>query len=80
MSDRPTPMTDALLLRINEGRVYKDEGPMEAHARDLERKLAVARVALEDLVARDDQQEPFNGLDMSCARQALTRINKTETP
>ena len=40
MSDRPTPMTDALLLRINEGRVYKDEGPMEVHARDLERKLA----------------------------------------
>ena len=47
---------------------------------DLERKLAEARDALEDLVARDDWQEPFNGLDMSRARQALALINKTEPP
>ena len=33
-----TPRTDALLLRINEGRVYKDDGPEADLTRQLERE------------------------------------------
>lgn len=41
MSD--TPRTDALLLEINEGRVYKDNGPRADLCRQLERELKAAK-------------------------------------
>jgi hypothetical protein len=41
-----TPRTDALLLQINEGRVYETGGPMEQHARSLELALREATDAL----------------------------------
>lgn len=78
-SERPTPLTDKAEYEVRLGR-HRRKVVRPELCRDLERKLAEAMDALEDLVARDDQQEPFNGLDMSRARLALTRINKTETP
>lgn len=41
-----TPETDALLLKINEGRVYRDEGPIQEHARKLERERDHVRSAI----------------------------------
>lgn len=41
--EAPTPRTDALLLEINEGRVYEENGPLANHARQLERELAEER-------------------------------------
>ena len=35
-----TPKTDALLLGINEGRVYANDGPVADHAREQERRIA----------------------------------------
>lgn len=37
-----TPRTDALLLEVNEGRVYADSGPVIVLARQLERELGEA--------------------------------------
>mgnify|MGYP000263986670 CR=1 FL=1 len=34
--------------------------------------------ALENLVARDDQQEPFNALDMTEARAAIYHVRTTK--
>lgn len=42
----PTPRVDALLLEVDEGRVYKDYGPTVDLARQLERELAAIREAL----------------------------------
>lgn len=50
MSD--TPRTDALLLKINEGRVYKDHGPVTNLAFELEREVAALRDACQ--VALDE--------------------------
>jgi len=47
LSDTPTPRTDALLLIVNEGRVYADEGPIVKLSRQLERELAAAQKELE---------------------------------
>lgn len=38
-----TPRTDALLLAINEGRTYEDDGPQAGLCRQLEEQLAEAR-------------------------------------
>ena len=35
-----TPRTDALLLEINEGRTYDNDGPIADLCRQLERELA----------------------------------------
>lgn len=42
-----TPRTDALLLQINEGRVYKDEGPLADLCRELESSAAELVEALQ---------------------------------
>jgi hypothetical protein len=42
----PTPMTDALLLELNEGRVYETDSPLADFARSLERSLAAAQALL----------------------------------
>jgi len=39
----PTPRVDALLLVVDEGRVYKDYGPTVDLARQLERELSAAQ-------------------------------------
>lgn len=45
---RDTPITDKLLLKINEGRVYENEGPMAELARSLER---IARTTAEAITS-----------------------------
>lgn len=39
MMTTPTPRTDALLLEVNEGRVYETNGPIADFARTLEREI-----------------------------------------
>lgn len=60
MSD--TPRTDALLLEINEGRVYENDGPVANLARELEREIEKltrarnnARRSEDSLVAERDR-------------------------
>ena len=62
-TDRPTPLTDALLLKINEGRRYINDGPVDDLARQLERQNAELRAILEYLkisTARGGQWEQPN--------------------
>ena len=47
MSETKTPMTDALLLEINEGRTYEAAGPMADFSRRLEIMCAELEEALE---------------------------------
>ena len=47
MSETKTPMTDALLLEINEGRTYEAAGPMADFSRRLEIMCAELAEALD---------------------------------
>ena len=79
MTDRPTPETDALLLEINEGRIYEDDGPVADFARRLERENAALREALQLLHDNLAEYQRLNHLggydnqDMQQARAALAR-------
>lgn len=44
-----TPRCDEILLVLNEGRVYKDEGPLVTFARTLERELSAKQAEVERL-------------------------------
>lgn len=50
-----TPRTDALLLEINEGRVYETVGPVTELACTLERELAEAHRVISDVTRERDE-------------------------
>ena len=56
MSD--TPRTDRLMLEINEGRTISTIGPLQEHAENLERELAVAVKRAERF--RDERNSEFD--------------------
>ena len=65
MKTKPTPETDALLLEINEGRTYKDNGPTADLARKLERERDSILAALE-YVANESQRNPMESVRDIC--------------
>jgi hypothetical protein len=65
MSD--TPLTDSLLLEINEGRTYETVGPITELARTLERHHAKLRAALQKIALED----PTAGWAAKIAHEAL---------
>lgn len=76
----PTPRVDALLLEVDEGRVYKDYGPTVDLARQLERELIAKtaeaerlREALETILWR-----PL-GESARIARAALAATRKEDS-
>ena len=66
-----TPTTD-MHARTMPG--YADRWVPRYVSEALERQRNELLFALEQLVAKDDQQEPFNGLDMSEARKAIHSV------
>lgn len=69
-ADGPTPETDALLLIINEGRVYDDNGPLADLARTLERRT---NKALRELAAEAAKQQARR--DAEICRGALWLVS-----
>lgn len=64
----PTPRTDSILREINEGRVYKNDGPLADFARTLEREADSLRAerdeAVEKLAGRESYRakNPLGGV------------------
>lgn len=74
-----TPLTDALLLGINEGRTYGDDGPLAEFAHQLERKNADLRRRLHEFEITDQVSTNF-GLQQENAdlRGQLTEAQRKQ--
>jgi len=67
MSETKTPMTDALLLEINEGRTYEAAGPMADFSRRLEIMCAELATRL------------YRHVDMRCTCKDPDCLNDRQT-
>lgn len=69
---RTTPRTDALLLVINEGRVYEHHGSLVEHARQLEVEVQVWEQRCHEAEANATQ----HFIDLQAARSAIGPLGK----